>query len=135
MSLCACGCGKKIPKRRERYSKYIKGHYYKMKKTKEMTPLMLLKKKKHNLFKNKVFKHKYFILISLEREIAKITGHRKTVDYSDDILDYSKGTNFCKKYNNDDIKCVMCFENNINCPKKCPKEGLWFLKIFIIELE
>lgn len=123
MALCACGCGREIPNRRARNSKYIKGHYRKMKKD-NPSLLMQLKEKKSLLFKDKSFKHKYFQLLSINREISKISGHRKTTDEDDQVLDYSKGIDFCKKYDNEDIKCVMCFENNINCPKQCPKEEL-----------
>lgn len=28
-------------------------------------------------------------------------------------IDYSLGKKHCKKYNNDDIKCVMCLEQNL----------------------
>lgn len=31
----------------------------------------------------------------------------------DKDVDYSLGTRYCKNYNNDDIKCVVCYEQNL----------------------
>ena len=50
-------------------------------------------------------------------------GPYKNVD-CDREVDYSLGTKYCKKYDNNDIKCVMCYENCQKDDGKCHKEGI-----------
>lgn len=36
-------------------------------------------------------------------------------------VDYTLGKKYCKSYNNDNIKCVMCLEQNLKFSKTCKK--------------
>ena len=34
-------------------------------------------------------------------------------------INYSLGKGYCKKYNNENIKCVVCYEQDLKCDKGC----------------
>lgn len=44
----------------------------------------------------------------------KTPGERIKTKRTDErgYISYAKGKNYCKKYNDDDIKCVVCYEQN-----------------------
>ena len=84
MQKCRCGCGNEIPRR-----KLLRGA----------------------LFVNRAHFMKWR---SKQIELGIYSPAKPRRD-SDDygFIDYSKGVEYCKDYNNDDIKCVVCFEQHL----------------------
>lgn len=41
-------------------------------------------------------------------------------DYSE-YINYSQGNSYCEKYNNDDIQCVICYEQRLKEETGCKK--------------
>jgi hypothetical protein len=81
MILCACGCGKKVPNNKERRG----GRFYNCKHAAKWRADQRRGKK-----------------LGPYRKVRQDAGSRD--------VDYNLGPKYCKKYNNDDIKCVMCYE-------------------------
>lgn len=93
MVLCACGCGKKLSNRAIRSkSKFINRNHY----------------------------AKYREKMRAENGYYKRLKPKSNP--SDRKILYELGDKFCKDYDNDNIKCVMCIENNLEKPEKCNKE-------------
>ncbi|MBQ2174814.1 MAG: hypothetical protein II453_07095 [Alphaproteobacteria bacterium] len=78
---CACGCGKDLPKNKEERG----GRFYNRKHAAKWR--------------------------ADQRRGTKLGPYRKVrQDAESRDVDYNLGPKYCKKYNNDDIKCVMCYE-------------------------
>ena len=68
--LCACGCGRELSKTRARTSKYIKGHYHKMRKE-NPSEWMLLTLERKKIRSNKKFMIMYKRLRKIEYALFK----------------------------------------------------------------
>ena len=77
---CECGCGKLLPNK---------------------------KAKKGIRFLNQKHASKWR---AAQRKGKKLGPYKKRQDSEDMEVDYNLGKRYCKKYNNEDIKCVMCYE-------------------------
>jgi len=70
------------------------------------------KAKKGRVFLNK--KHS-----AIYRERNKKQKKEATDSFWKRKINYNLGTDYCKKYNNDDIKCVVCYEQELKNTKGC----------------
>lgn len=118
---CACGCGRELSNTRARTSKYIKGHYHKMCMT-TPTERQALEKERKKIRSNEKFMKVYKRLVHIEYVLFKKPKRKKQKTLAEQMKPYSDGCKFCRKYDDNDIKCVMCFENNEKRPELCPKE-------------
>ena len=118
---CACGCGQELSKRRALISKYIRGHYSKMRKN-NPTKIQTINEEINKIMKDKKFKDKYWKLVGLKTRLKHLRSRKVKKEDNLIVVDYSKGCKFCSKYDNDDIKCVMCLESHFEKPGICPKE-------------
>lgn len=88
MVLCACGCGRELSK---------------------------TKLKRKQRFINRKHAAKWH---GMQRKGTKLGPYKKTLQNADSReVDYSLGCKYCKKYNNNDIKCVVCYEQYLD--KEC----------------
>lgn len=96
---CKCGCGKELSNK---------------------------KKKKGNLFFNVIHANRYHNAL---RKGKKIGPYKKKTTYISRIIDtpkmdindrfYYNGSSKCVGYNDNNIECVMCFEENMFRKKDC----------------
>ncbi len=90
---CACGCGKEISNQ---------------------------KAKKGGKFLNRKHSAAYMAKMRKGKKLGPYRKRKEISSIDDKHIDYTHGPVFCSSYDNDNIKCVMCFENNISCPEECP---------------
>ena len=83
--LCACGCGRELPKSRSKWSKYIKGHYSKMRKE-NPSERMLLTLERKKIRSNKKFMIMYKRLRKIEYALFKKPKKRREKEYDMSIL-------------------------------------------------
>ena len=83
--LCACGCGRELSKSRSRWSKYIKGHYSKMRKE-NPSEWMLLTLERKKIRSNKKFMIMYKRLRKIEHALLKKRKKRREKEYDMSIL-------------------------------------------------
>lgn len=72
------------------------------------------KAKKGRVFLNKKHSALFREMQKRQDKPSKIKKEVKRIK-----IDYKYGTNYCKKYNDDDIKCVMCYEQDLKSFKTC----------------
>lgn len=69
----------------------------------------------HNAFRCPKCRRKF--LLEYLRNYNK--NGKKEKEDCDDPINYSQGTSYCESYNNDDIQCVMCYEQDLKSFKTC----------------
>ena len=97
--LCACGCGLRVSNKKRK-----KGCiYYNIVHANRHKGLLSIGKKKGHYNKKKTY---------LSQQVYELK-----MDINDRY--YYDGKSKCLNYNDDDIKCVMCFEEELYMKKSC----------------
>lgn len=91
--LCKCGCGCKVSLRRMRAGRLFLNQKHAAKWRGEQ---------------RKGKKMKAYNFIKKPGRPAGVTG-----DISSRSVDYALGPRYCANYNDEDIRCVMCYEQNL----------------------
>ena len=97
--LCACGCGLRVSNKKRKQG----GIYYNIVHANRHKGLLSIGKKKGHYKKKKIY------------------PSQQVYELKMDINDryYYDGKSKCLNYNDDDIKCVMCFEEELYMKKSC----------------
>lgn len=71
----------------------------------------------HNAFRCPECRRKFYL--DYLRNYNKKPRVKKEKIESSPYINYSQGNLYCNKYNNDDIKCVVCYEQRLKNTKGC----------------